>query len=406
MGYTTPEEWDAHYTDGKTFRQLGDGERRLLDEHVPAPGSGVALDVGCGTGELARHLADSGYRVDAIDYAPAAVDLAHEGSDGTGDITYRVFDIERDFLNDLPHPAYDLITFRLSFAFIRDRTRVMNLLRERLRPDGTVCVITPFAAAVPDSKRGIALDEEEIGLLYSGWTVAERHDADGLAFVVLRDPASARVTCAGKKRPSPHALTGAGVVVTDPVGRILLGWSARRGVWELPGGKNDGDEDFLDAAVRELEEETGLKAGRRDARLLALLMDSTHGIPRMTAAVRVTAYSGEPAVTEPDLIRRWEWHEVTDLPALAQRLFTPSAHVIDAVWPGLLTGLPPVHRYPIVPAEVPEPTQQAAEAASLRQEMADRLIEDGWMDSGSTIEAAVRRVPRHRFLPGIMLEDA
>jgi protein-L-isoaspartate(D-aspartate) O-methyltransferase len=28
-------------------------------------------------------------------------------------------------------------------------------------------------------------------------------------------------------------------------------------------------------------------------------------------------------------------------------LFTPSAQVIDTVWPGVLTGLPPVHRYRI-----------------------------------------------------------
>ncbi|GAA3834567.1 hypothetical protein GCM10022403_079220 [Streptomyces coacervatus] len=406
MGYTTPEEWDTHYTDGKTFRQLGDGERRLLAEHAPPPDSGVALDVGCGDGELARHLADSGYQVDAIDYAPAAVNLAHEASDGTRDITYRVFDIERDCLSDLPHPTYDLITFRLSFAFIRDRTRVMNRLRERLRPDDTVCVITPFATAVPDSKRSIALDEEEIGLLCAGWTVAERHDADGLAFIVLRAPASAQVTCVGKKRPSPHALTGAGVVVTDPVGRVLLGWSARRKVWELPGGKDDADEDFVDAAMRELTEETGLKADPASARLLALLMDSPHGIQRMTAAVRVTSYTGEPAVTEPDLIRRWEWHEAADLPSLAQPLFTPSAHVIDTIWPGLLTGLPPVHRYPITPTAVSEPVQQAAEAAQLRQAMAERLIEDGWMDAGSAIEASVRRVPRHRFLPGVALKDA
>ncbi|CAM5693953.1 hypothetical protein SALBM311S_07064 [Streptomyces alboniger] len=103
-------------------------------------------------------------------------------------------DIERDGLDDLPHSAYDLIIFRLSWAFICDRTRVMSRLREHLRPDGTVCVITPITTAVPDGQRDVAFDDEEIGLLCAGWTIAERHDADDLAFIVLRGPARAPVS--------------------------------------------------------------------------------------------------------------------------------------------------------------------------------------------------------------------
>ncbi|MDG9720267.1 NUDIX domain-containing protein [Streptomyces sp. DH24] len=343
MTHSPPESWDAHCTSGRTFRRLGDAERELLAEHAPAPDGGRALDIGCGLGELARHLAAGGYRVDAVDCAPDAVAQAAAHPENDGAVTYRVLDIERDGLGDLG-PAYDLITFRLSWAFLHDRTRVMRRLRERLRPGGTLCVITPVAGTTPPGRRRTALDEDEIALLRAGWGTADRHDAEGLAFVVLRDPVPAEVTYAGKRQPAPHALTGAGVVVTDPAGRVLLGWS-RRGVWELPGGKNDAGEGFVDTAVRELEEETGLKASK--ARLLALLLDSTHGVPRMTAAVRVIAYTGEPAVREPRLIHRWEWHEPADLSALAQPLFTPSAHVIDTVWPGLLTGLPHVHRYPV-----------------------------------------------------------
>jgi protein-L-isoaspartate(D-aspartate) O-methyltransferase len=106
------------------------------------------------------------------------------------------------------------------------------------------------------------------------------------------------------------------------------------------------------------------------------------------------------------LIRRWEWHEVTDLPVLAQPLFTPSAHVIDNVWPGLLPGLPPIERYPLASTAVPEPRQQAERAAPLRHAMADRLLADGRMDTGGALEAAFRRVPRHRFLPGVAPAEA
>ncbi|MFI1497248.1 bifunctional class I SAM-dependent methyltransferase/NUDIX hydrolase [Streptomyces platensis] len=346
MGHVTQESWDAHYGEGRSFRPLDEAEVTLLRELVPAPpGGGHALDVGCGRGELARHLAAAGYTVDALDHAASALSIAEQSPPASGTVRFVPCDIERDALDGL-HSSYDLIALRLSYAFIGDRTRVMRRLRERLGPGGAVVVITPVAAAVPADRRGVALDEEEIALLSAGWHTAERHDAAGLAFLVLRDPASDPVTYRGKGRPSPHALTGAGVVVTDEAGHVLLGRS-RRGTWELPGGKNDGGESFAEAAVRELEEETGLTARAADARVLAILMDAVHGMPRVTAAVRVVGFRGTPAVREPDLIDRWEWHDIADLPTLAAGLFTPSAHVLEVVWPGLLPGLPPVHRYPL-----------------------------------------------------------
>ncbi|GHE46049.1 DNA mismatch repair protein MutT [Streptomyces longispororuber] len=154
------------------------------------------------------------------------------------------------------------------------------------------------------------------------------------------------LTLIENRPPAAHAAVGAGVVVTDGRGRVLLGL-ARDGVWELPGGKLDPGESFEQAAVRELREETGLAAAAADARVLAVLVDAAaQGLARLTAAVRVTRAEGEPAVTEPDRIDRWQWHEVAALPGLGS-LFRPSAHVLDVVWPGVLPGLPPVHRHAV-----------------------------------------------------------
>ncbi|UXX95498.1 class I SAM-dependent methyltransferase [Streptomyces sp. AD2-2] len=160
------DAWDTHYADGNSFSPLRDTERALLAEHAPVPGGGGrALDVGCGVGELARHLAELGYEVDAVDFAPAALARAEAQP---GAVAYHLLDIERGGL-DVLSPAYDLITFRLSWAFVRDRTRVMNRFRERLRPGGVVCVITPVVESVGDAKRSIALDDDELGVLCAGW---------------------------------------------------------------------------------------------------------------------------------------------------------------------------------------------------------------------------------------------
>ncbi|KUJ43325.1 DNA mismatch repair protein MutT [Streptomyces albus subsp. albus] len=340
----------------------------MIEAHLPPSPGAVALEIGCGTGDLARHLSATGYRVDAVDYAAAAIEAARHETGPADAVTYARFDIEAEDLAHLPHAAYDMMAFRQSFAFVRDRTRVINRLRERLRPHGALCVITPVAANVPDDKRDIALDGDEIALLTTGWRHVTQLDADGLAFIILRDPVPAQVTVADKRRPAPQGLVGVGVVVTDDSGRVLLGRSVRD-VWELPGGKPAitpaGSVESAElTAVRELHEETGLVASPDDARVLAVLTDATYGIVRQTTAVRVTAFTGEPSVTEPKLFSRWEWHEPADLPHLGSSLFTPSAHVLATVWPGLLPDLPPVTRRLLQQPPRPEGPQRAAAARS------------------------------------------
>ncbi|MFD7834695.1 class I SAM-dependent methyltransferase [Streptomyces sp. NPDC059761] len=78
---TTPtmEDWHAHYDGGRDFRPLTDTEKAVLGERLALPDDARdarALDVACGTGELARLLAGAGYRVDAVDWAEAAVERA------------------------------------------------------------------------------------------------------------------------------------------------------------------------------------------------------------------------------------------------------------------------------------------------------------------------------------------
>ncbi|MEN8654650.1 NUDIX domain-containing protein [Streptomyces sp. 21So2-11] len=142
--------------------------------------------------------------------------------------------------------------------------------------------------------------------------------------------------------PTPNGLTGVGVVVTDGQGRILLGLG-HDGRWELPGGKVDPGESFEEAAVRELAEETSLRADAGAVRIVAVLLDGVGGVTRVSAAAVLRSAAGAPRVTEPDKIVRWQWFDGGELP---QRLFAPSAAVLRSWRPELDLPRDASHCYP------------------------------------------------------------
>ena len=403
MAYGRRADWAQHYTDGKGFRSLGEREQNLLAEHAAAPdGGGRALDVGCGTGELAAYLTSLGYTVDALDFADSALARARQEHSSAA-VRWMCLDIERDDPADLSDEGYDLITLRLVYPVLQDRSRAVHNLGARLRPGGALVVITPVAAHTPQDRRDIALDDDEIALLTGGWQNVEQLEADQLAVLVLRDPCHRKTQAVERQRPpAGPAATAALAVVTDEAGRILLGRS-HRGMWELPGGKTTGPEPFEAAAVRELAEETGLTASVADAYVVTMLADDSQGVPRLTAVVRVTNWTGTLANPEKNLFARWEWHDLHALSCL-DAVFTPAATALDAIWPGVIPGPPPVHAYPLDVRQPPVPGEPA-QAVRLRQQMAEAVIAGGWAPS-PVVQQALRTVPRHRFTPETDLPTA
>ncbi|MGW3299860.1 methyltransferase, FxLD system [Streptomyces rubiginosohelvolus] len=399
------QAWQDHYAEGKGFRQVSEAERALLAEHTPVPeGGGRALDVGCGAGELAVTLAAMGYAVDAVDYAEEALIRARSDHAEVGAVRWWCLDIERDPLPDASgdeETGFDLITLRLSIAFISSRTAVLRSLGAQLRPGGAIVIITPLAKTTPAEQRNIALDEDELDLVAEGFGEVSRFDAEGLAVLVLRAP-DGEVLVVERGRLAPQAVFGASAVVTDTEGRVLLGRSTR-GRWELPAGGVESGESAPAAAVRELREEAGLVAKVADAHVVTVLHDDREDVRRIAAVVRVTAWNGELALREADKFLRWEWFPLHTL-AGRGKLFAPSALALNAVWPGVVPRLPEAHSYPCA-AQYGPVSGEPAEAVRLREQMAESVIRGGWAPS-PRVQAALRAVPRHRFLPEAPLTTA
>jgi len=137
-----------------------------------------------------------------------------------------------------------------------------------------------------------------------------------------------RVKCAscgfvGYANPVPAAEA----VCFDPDGRVLLGRRAidpGAGLWDLPGGFLDENEEPLDALRREVREETGLELQRPEFLGFWLEPYDSRVVLCLTWTARVT---GEPRAAD-DLVEL-RWFAPDDLPPPSELAFTHYAAVLS-----------------------------------------------------------------------------
>jgi SAM-dependent methyltransferase len=107
----------------------------FLLRHLPRPCE-TALEIGCGTGELARRLAERAGRVLAVDLAPEMIRIARERSAGLPNLEYRVADVaEWPF----PPQAFDCIATVATLHHLPAAPLLRNM-KDSLRPGGVLLV--------------------------------------------------------------------------------------------------------------------------------------------------------------------------------------------------------------------------------------------------------------------------
>ena len=134
------EYYDTLYASQKDYA----AEAELLASLIRAacPEASSVLDVGCGTGEHARHLIDAGFHVDGIDVEPEFVAIA---SEKCPEGTFRVADM-RSF--ELPERYDAVVSLFSAIGYARDETGLgatLGRMREHLVPGGVVVVDPWFA---------------------------------------------------------------------------------------------------------------------------------------------------------------------------------------------------------------------------------------------------------------------
>ena len=114
---------------------------------------------------------------------------------------------------------------------------------------------------------------------------------------------------------------GVGVIVVrgDDVLFGLRRGAHGAGTWSFPGGHVDDGESAEACALRELEEETGLR-GVNPRRVGESEDVFPQGLRYRTIFVRVDWAGGEPAVREPNCCESWRWFAWDEAP---EPLFLP-----------------------------------------------------------------------------------
>jgi 8-oxo-dGTP diphosphatase len=120
---------------------------------------------------------------------------------------------------------------------------------------------------------------------------------------------------------------GLGVLIRRD-NKVLLGKRKNahgEGSWCAPGGHLEGGESFEECALREIEEEVGVKV--KNLKFASVTNDVFEVEQKHYITVFMVAdfESGEVVVKEPDKCEKWEWFEWNKLP---EPLFLPNINLI------------------------------------------------------------------------------
>ncbi|MER5949832.1 NUDIX domain-containing protein [Streptomyces sp. NPDC001904] len=331
------------------------------------------LDIGSGAGHYAVHLATAhGALVDAIDLSPTQ----HRRAKGRfGDVPGVRF-LHGDVIEHLRQAVpYDAAYGICTLAGI-DPHAVLPALRDGLRPGAPLVfsvLHTNFRGQSPSSD--VAPRRETVGLkglaplpvqtwvlTGAAWEsllndygfVVERTELlrapepDNPVVVQLlqarrRPDPTVRISCRPRTRGAPvaHAAIGVGAILLGEHG-LLLG-RHHRGTIELPGGTVEPGESLEETVVRELAEETGLRARTEDVTLLGTLVDRVEDVVRVTVGAIVSHWRGEPASQPDEKVGDWGWWPLERLP---DGLFDCSAQILTAWRPELPIDAPHAHFTP------------------------------------------------------------
>lgn len=171
-------DWDERYLRGE---HVTSEPHRLLARVTENSAPGCALDIACGTGRHAIHLAQHGWQVTAVDASRVGIEIAGERARERGvTIDARVADLELGEFT-IEENTYDLIC--VFYYLQRD---LFPQLRAGLRACGKLIAAIHMIDEAPEIKPmnpNFLLQPGELRALFSDWQIEHyyetpQHDDD------------------------------------------------------------------------------------------------------------------------------------------------------------------------------------------------------------------------------------
>jgi SAM-dependent methyltransferase len=179
------------------------GYREALRAFV-GPGSGAAIEVGCGEGRVSRLLGECGWRVTATDIAPGLIEAAKAARSADA------YALAPATALPFPDGSFDLAVAYNMLMDVADVPAAVREIRRILRPDGTlvVSIVHPTADLVHFADDGrtlfdrpyfgrkrfdVAETRDGLAMEFGGWAQPIEADAmaleaAGFAITSLREP--------------------------------------------------------------------------------------------------------------------------------------------------------------------------------------------------------------------------
>lgn len=141
----TNAHWDDVYKNGRDFKVLNLVFLDELLKRIASGGTAIksALDIGCGKGDVVIKLAKKGIRSTGIDVSDVAIAVAKEAAAASGVSDKASFVAGDAESGGIPNEKYDAVFSKLTIAFIGDKKKPLDIVKEHLAPAGVFVLITP-----------------------------------------------------------------------------------------------------------------------------------------------------------------------------------------------------------------------------------------------------------------------